>query len=283
MSGTIRLPQIREREFELLDGDFDALREIIKIRAGIHLSVGKKELVYGRVSRRLRHLKLRSFAEYRALLESNEDELVEFCNAMTTNLTSFFRESHHFDYFREQVLEPRLRDPRASRRIRIWSAACSSGEEPYSIAMVVRETLQDLRNWDVRILATDLDTEILARATAGVYPEDRLKALTRQRMLTHFSAIPGRPGHFSVAPELASLITFKQLNLTRDLPMSGPLDAIFCRNVIIYFDKDTQRDLFARIAALQRSDDVLFLGHSESLFKVSDDYVLQRKTIYRRV
>lgn len=283
MSGTIRLPQIREREFELLDGDFDALREIIKIRAGIHLSVGKKELVYGRVSRRLRHLKLRSFAEYRALLESNEDELVEFCNAMTTNLTSFFRESHHFDYFREQVLEPRLRDPRASRRIRIWSAACSSGEEPYSIAMVVRETLQDLRNWDVRILATDLDTEILARAMAGVYPEDRLKALTRQRMLTHFSAIPGRPGHFSVAPELASLITFKQLNLTRDLPMSGPLDAIFCRNVIIYFDKDTQRDLFARIAVLQRSDDVLFLGHSESLFKVSDDYVLQRKTIYRRV
>ena len=283
MSGTIRLPQIREREFELLDGDFDALREIIKIRAGIHLSVGKKELVYGRVSRRLRHLKLRSFAEYRALLESNEDELVEFCNAMTTNLTSFFRESHHFDYFREQVLEPRLRDPRASRRIRIWSAACSSGEEPYSIAMVVRETLQDLRNWDVRILATDLDTEILARAMAGVYPEDRLKALTRQRMLTHFSAIPGRPGHFSVAPELASLITFKQLNLTRDLPMSGPLDAIFCRNVIIYFNKDTQRDLFARIAVLQRSDDVLFLGHSESLFKVSDDYVLQRKTIYRRV
>lgn len=283
MSGTIRLPQIREREFELLDGDFDALREIIKIRAGIHLSVGKKELVYGRVSRRLRHLKLRSFAEYRALLESNEDELVEFCNAMTTNLTSFFRESHHFDYFREQVLEPRLRDPRASRRIRIWSAACSSGEEPYSIAMVVRETLQDLRNWDVRILATDLDTEILARAMAGVYPEDRLKALTRQRMLTHFSAIPGRPGHFSVAPELASLITFKQLNLTRDLPMSGPLDAIFCRNVIIYFNKDTQRDLFARIAVLQRSDDVLFLGHSESLFKVSDEYVLQRKTIYRRV
>jgi chemotaxis protein methyltransferase CheR len=283
VSGTIRLPQIREREFELLDGDFDALREIIKIRAGIHLSVGKKELVYGRVSRRLRHLKLRSFAEYRALLESNEDELVEFCNAMTTNLTSFFRESHHFDYFREQVLEPRLRDPRASRRIRIWSAACSSGEEPYSIAMVVRETLQDLRNWDVRILATDLDTEILARAMAGVYPEDRLKALTRQRMLTHFSAIPGRPGHFSVAPELASLITFKQLNLTRDLPISGPLDAIFCRNVIIYFDKDTQRDLFARIAVLQRSDDVLFLGHSESLFKVSDEYVLQRKTIYRRV
>ncbi len=276
-------PPMREREFELLDADFHALREIIKIRAGIHLSDGKRELVYGRVSRRLRHLKLRTFAEYRRLLESNEAELVEFCNAMTTNLTSFFRESHHFDYLREHVLEPRLRDPRASRRIRIWSAACSSGEEPYSIAMVVRETLQNLRQWDVRILATDLDTEILARAKAGVYPEDRLKGLAPQRLATHFSPTPGRPGHFSVAPEIAALITFKQLNLTRDLPMNGPLDAIFCRNVIIYFDKDTQRNLFAKIAVLQRRDDVLFLGHSESLFKVSDDYALQRKTIYRRV
>lgn len=283
MSGTIRLPQIREREFELLDGDFDALREIIKIRAGIHLSVGKKELVYGRVSRRLRHLKLRSFAEYRALLESNEDELVEFCNAMTTNLTSFFRESHHFDYFREQVLEPRLRDPRASRRIRIWSAACSSGEEPYSIAMVVRETLQDLRNWDVRILATDLDTEILARAMAGVYPEDRLKALTRQRMLTHFSAIPGRPGHFSVAPELASLITFKQLNLTRDLPMSGPLDAIFCRNVIIYFDRATQERVLKRLSHYLVHGGYLFVGHAEALHDMDLPLAPVAPSLYRRI
>jgi len=275
--------QAREREFELLDADFNALREIIKIKAGIHLSAAKKELVYGRISRRLRHLKLRTFAEYRRLLESNDAELVEFCNAMTTNLTSFFRESHHFDYLREHILEPRLRDPGASRRIRIWSAACSSGEEPYSIAMVVRETLQDLRKWDVRILATDIDTDILARASAGVYPEDRLKSLSRQRMQMHFSATPGQPGHFSVAPELASMITFKQLNLTRDLPMNGPLDAIFCRNVIIYFDKGTQQVLFAKIAVLQRSDDVLFLGHSESLFKVSDEYELLGKTIYRRV
>jgi chemotaxis protein methyltransferase CheR len=275
--------QAREREFELLDADFNALREIIKIKAGIHLSAAKKELVYGRISRRLRHLKLRTFAEYRRLLESNEAELVEFCNAMTTNLTSFFRESHHFDYLREHILEPRLRDPGASRRIRIWSAACSSGEEPYSIAMVVRETLQDLRKWDVRILATDIDTDILARASAGVYPEDRLKSLSRQRMQMHFWATPGQPGHFSVAPELASMITFKQLNLTRDLPMNGPLDAIFCRNVIIYFDKGTQQVLFAKIAVLQRSDDVLFLGHSESLFKVSDEYELLGKTIYRRV
>jgi chemotaxis protein methyltransferase CheR len=272
----------REREFELLDADFDALRRVIKLKAGINLSSAKKEMVYSRVSRRLRSLKLRTFAEYRRVLESNEEELVEFCNAMTTNLTAFFRESHHFDYLREHVLEPRLRDPRASRRIRIWSAACSSGEEPYSIAMVVRETLHDLQKWDVRILATDLDTDILSRAQAGIYPEERFKTLSRQRVLKHFLAEPDRPGYFRVVPELAALITFKQLNLTHALPMNGPLDAIFCRNVIIYFDKDTQRDLFVRIAALQRSDDLLFLGHSESLFKVSDAYDLIGKTIYRR-
>ena len=272
-----------EREFELHDADFDALREIIRNQAGISLSASKREMVYSRVSRRLRYLKLRSFAEYRRLIEADEAELVEFCNAMTTNLTAFFRESHHFDYLREHILEPRLRDPQASRRIRIWSAACSSGEEPYSIAMVVRETLQDLSKWDVRILATDLDTDILARAETGIYPEDRFKALDRQRQRMHFSAVPDRPGHHQVAPELASLITFKQLNLMDNLPMSGPLDAIFCRNVIIYFDKDTQRDLFARIAVLQRRDAILFLGHSESLFKVSDDYELLGRTIYRRV
>jgi chemotaxis protein methyltransferase CheR len=273
----------RGREFDMRDTDFDALREIIKSKAGISLSTSKQEMVYSRVSRRLRHLKLRTFTEYRRLLETDEVELVEFCNAMTTNLTAFFRESHHFDYLRHHVLEPRLRDPRASRRIRIWSAACSSGEEAYSIAMVVRETLQHLSRWDVRILATDLDTDILARAKAGVYPEERVKAVGRQRLQTHFSSVADRPEHYRVAPELASLITFKQLNLTHALPMSGPLDAIFCRNVVIYFDKETQRDLFERISVLQRSDDLLFLGHSESLFKVSEAYALLGRTIYRRV
>ena len=273
----------REREFDMSDADFDALRTIIKQKAGISLSSAKRELVYSRVSRRLRHLKMRSFSAYRRLLETDEAELVEFCNAMTTNLTAFFRESHHFDHLRKHLLELRLRDPRASRRIRIWSAACSSGEEPYSIAMVIRETLPDLSKWDVRILATDLDTDILARAKAGIYAEDRVKTLGAERLRAHFSPVPDRAGHYRIAPELASLITFKQLNLTQALPMTGPLDAIFCRNVIIYFDKDTQRDLFERISSLQRSAALLFLGHSESLFKVCDAYTLLGRTIYQRV
>ncbi|MGD0503197.1 MAG: protein-glutamate O-methyltransferase CheR [Steroidobacteraceae bacterium] len=273
----------REREFTFELADFDALRDLIKRNTGISLADSKMEMVYGRISRRLRHLKLRSFADYRSMLESDESEWIEFCNAMTTNLTSFFRESHHFDFLRDHVLRPKLSQPGASRRIRIWSAACSSGEEPYSIAMTVIEALPDFKRWDIRILATDIDSQILATARRGVYPTARLEALAPQRVRDHFQPLPGSAGQFRVAPEVASLVTFKQLNLVQPLPMKGPLDAVFCRNVIIYFDKDTQRELLGHIAALQRKDDLLFLGHSESLFKVSEDYGLIGRTIYRRI
>jgi chemotaxis protein methyltransferase CheR len=275
--------QDREREFVFEQADFDALRDLIKRNTGISLADSKMEMVYGRISRRLRHLKLRSFADYRRMLESDESEWIEFCNAMTTNLTSFFRESHHFDFLRDHVLRPKLGQPDASRRIRIWSAACSSGEEPYSIAMTVREAIPDFRRWDIRILATDIDSQILAAAQRGVYPAARLEALGERRLRDHFQPLAGDPGQYRVAPEVASLVTFKQLNLVQPLPMKGPLDAVFCRNVIIYFDKKTQKELLGRIAALQRKDELLFLGHSESLFKVSEDYALMGKTIYRRV
>jgi chemotaxis protein methyltransferase CheR len=273
----------REREFPFEPADFDALRDLIKNNTGISLADSKMEMVYGRISRRLRHLKLRSFADYRQMLETDESEWIEFCNAMTTNLTSFFRESHHFDFLRDHLLRPKLGQAGASRRIRIWSAACSSGEEPYSIAMTVREAIPDIASWDIRILATDIDSQILAAARRGVYPAARLEALGEKRVRDHFQPLAGNPGHYQVAPEVASLVTFKELNLVQPLPMKGPLDAVFCRNVIIYFDKDTQRGLLGRLAALQRKDDLLFLGHSESLFKVSEDYALLGKTIYRRV
>jgi chemotaxis protein methyltransferase CheR len=273
----------REREFAFDQADFDALRDLIKSNTGISLAGSKMELVYGRISRRLRHLKLRTFADYRRMLESDESELVEFCNAMTTNLTSFFRESHHFEYLRDHVLRPKLGQPDASRRIRIWSAACSSGEEPYSIAMTVREAIPDFKRWDIRILATDIDSQILAAARRGVYPAARLEALGERRLREHFQPLAGDPGQYQIAPDLASLVTFKQLNLVQPLPMKGPLDAVFCRNVIIYFDKATQKQLLGRVAALQRRDDLLFLGHSESVFKVSEDYALVGRTIFRRV
>jgi chemotaxis protein methyltransferase CheR len=274
---------MRLREFEFSHEDFEALRQLVKQITGINLSDQKRELVYGRLARRLRVLQLQSFAQYRDMLARDGGrEIVQFCNALTTNLTSFFREPHHFDYLREQVLAPLLNSS-ASRRLRIWSAGCSTGEEPYSIAMTILETLPDLRRWDVRILATDLDSDVLERGRRGLYTEDRLKHLTLQRRARFFRECREReaPCH-EVTPELKSLITFKQLNLMHALPMRGPLDAIFCRNVVIYFDKDTQRDLFARVAQLQQPGNLLFLGHSESLFKVSEQYSLIGKTVYRR-
>jgi len=274
----------RAREFAFSNEDFDALRRLVKELTGINLTEQKRELVYGRLARRLRALRLGTFAEYRDLLASDGgNEIGEFCNAITTNLTSFFRESHHFDYLREHLLQARAANRHASRRMRIWSAGCSTGEEPYSLAMTVLETLPELRTWDIKILATDLDSDVLAKARRGIYAAERVRAIGPQRLSRFFVEQRGRDGLcYEVAPELTSLITFRQLNLMHSLPMKGPLDAIFCRNVVIYFDKETQRELFARVSHLQRPGDILFLGHSESLFKVSERYTPIGKTIYRR-
>jgi chemotaxis protein methyltransferase CheR len=274
---------MRLREFDFSNEDFEALRRLVKQITGINLSDQKRELVYGRLARRLRALQLQSFAQYREFLaQDGGREIAQFCNAITTNLTSFFREPHHFDYLRDQVLTPMLKGG-AARRLRIWSAGCSTGEEPYSIAMTILEALPDFRRWDVRILATDLDSDVLERGRRGLYTEDRLKNLTLQRRTRFFEERRERDGLcYEVTPELRSLITFKQLNLMHPWPLRGPLDAIFCRNVVIYFDKDTQRDLFSRVAQLQQPGNLLFLGHSESLFKVSEQYSLIGKTVYRR-
>jgi chemotaxis protein methyltransferase CheR len=274
---------MRLREFEFGTEDFEALRKLVKQITGINLSDQKRELVYGRLARRLRALQLHSFAEYRDVLaRDGGQEIAQFCNAITTNLTAFFREPHHFDYLREQLLAP-MANSGAARRLRIWSAGCSTGEEPYSLAMTILEALPDIRRWDVRILATDLDSDVLERGRRGIYTEERLKNLSLQRRSRFFQERREREGlSYEATAELKSLITFKQLNLMHLLPMRGPLDAIFCRNVVIYFDKDTQRELFARVAQLQNSGNLLFLGHSESLFKVSEQYALIGKTVYRR-
>jgi chemotaxis protein methyltransferase CheR len=274
----------RVREFVFGNEDFQALRKLVKEITGINLSDQKRELVYGRLARRLRALRLRTFAEYRDLVASDGGrEIGELCNAITTNLTSFFRESHHFDYLREQVLQPLVAQRGGQRRIRIWSAGCSTGEEAYSLAMTVIESFPELRTWDVKILATDLDSDVLAKAQRGMYAADRVRSIGPQRLGRFFVEKRGKDGvSYEVSAELTALITFKQLNLMHPLPMKGPLDAIFCRNVVIYFDKDTQRELFSRIATLQRPGNLLFLGHSESLFKVSESYTPIGKTVYRR-
>ena len=272
------------KKFSFGAEDFAALRELVKTHTGIHLTEQKRELVYGRLSRRLRALGLESFRAYREVLERGDrEELVQFCNAITTNLTSFFREAHHFQYLSAELLSSRAADARSSRRLRFWSAGCSSGEEPYSLAMTIHEALPDARRWDIKILATDLDTEVLGRGRRGAYDEERVRGLPARRLERFFRREDGgRCARYAVTQELRDLITFRELNLMRTLPMKGGFDAIFCRNVIIYFDKDTQRDLFARIARLQRPGDLLFLGHSESLYRVSDEYALVGKTIYRR-
>ena len=276
------------REFAFSAEDFNALRALVHQVTGISLAENKRNLVYGRLSRRLRALGLGSFAEYRQLLVAEPDgvEMVEFCNAITTNLTSFFRESHHFEYLRQQRLAPLVNTPQG-HRFRIWSAGCSTGEEPYSIAMTVCEALgkgadQALRT-DLKILATDLDSDVLARARSGIYTADHVKGINSTQLGKFFDARQeGGLPRYVVKPAVARLITFKQLNLMHDLPMRGPLDVIFCRNVVIYFDKDTQRRLFQRFARLQRPGDLLFIGHSESMFKVSEAYTLIGRTIYQR-
>lgn len=272
----------RLREFSFDDQDFDAICVLVKSLTGINLTPQKRELVYGRLAVRLRALGVRTFREYRLIVAEEPDEQIRMCNAITTNLTAFFREPHHFEHLRDQVL-PAHREQAGQRRLRIWSAGCSTGEEPYSIAMTLLETLPEVHTWNVRILATDLDSDVLNTAALGKYPAERVKGLSGARLRRFFNEQKdGAASVFVVRPEVRRLVTFKQLNLMQPLPMPGPLDVVFCRNTVIYFDKDTQRDLFARIAPLQRPGDLLYLGHSESLLSVSDDYESIGRTTYLR-
>ncbi len=272
-------------EFEFSDQDFQRVRRIINEVAGISLADSKRELVYSRLARRLRQCGLQRFEDYCNLLETgeNEAELREFINALTTNLTAFFREVHHFDFLAADLLPALVRaNNLGKRRIRIWSAGCSTGEEPYSIAMVLRETLP-MTGWDVKILATDLDSNVLATAERGVYECSRVKELSEARLRHWFQkGRNAQEGWVRAAPALRDLITFRQLNLMDDWPMRGPFDLIFCRNVVIYFDKPTQRVLFERFADLLVEQGHLFVGHSESLFKVTERFAPLGKTIYRK-
>lgn len=271
------------REFAFGEDDFQALRTLVKQETGINLTDAKRELVYARVARRLRALNLKSFRQYRRLLKGDGGaELVQLCNAITTNLTAFFREPHHFEYLRTQVLGPMVAAPPPQRRLRVWSAGCSTGEEPYSIAMTILEAVPDVQRWDIRILATDLDSNVLEHARRGVYTADRLRYLGAAPRERFFRRVDDAQRSYEVGPELRRLVTIKSLNLMNAFPMKGPLDIIFCRNTIIYFDKETQRHLFARLSRLQSPGQLLFLGHSETLFRTCDAYSLVGRTIYRR-
>ena len=275
----------RQKEFHFSDKEFKFISDLVGERTGIVLSSAKRQMVYGRLSRRLRQLKLTKFSDYCDMLTSgHEEELIEFTNAITTNLTAFFRENHHFEHLKNTVLPEVIRNNANTKRIRIWSAGCSSGEEPYSIAMCVREALPKSSGWDIKILATDLDSNMVQRGKDGVYTSERVEGLTPARMKRWVKKGKGENADkVRMSDELRELITFKELNLMENWPIKGPFDFMFCRNVVIYFNKDTQRILFDRYADLLAPKAHLFIGHSESLNKVTERFALLGKTIYQKV
>lgn len=287
MSGvlnSVTLP-IVEHEFPISDAEFVRACQMIADVTGISMSPTKRHLVVRRLSPRLRALGLDSFDAYLNHIATGDfAEREHFCNAVTTNLTSFFRESHHFDYLAKDVVpELRARATGYRPRLRIWSAGCSTGEEPYSIAMVLRESLPDIDRWDARVLCTDIDTDVLRTGRAGLYGPDRVRGLAPARLNQWFERTGDDPAApYRVTEPLQRLLAFKRLNLMAQWPMRGPFDVIFCRNTIIYFDRDTQRRLIERMANLLSDDGVLILGHSETLHRISDRFRLIGRTVYRK-
>ena len=273
----------QEREFSFTDEQFRFLAALANKRTGIVLAEHKKDMVYSRLVRRLRALRLRSFAEYCTLMESSEgdDEIGNLVNAITTNLTSFFREGHHFEHLHDQVLTPLVKKTGGDKRLRIWSAGCSAGMEPYSIAMTVKSAFKNLSTWDAKILATDIDTNMLNTGTAGQYAQEQLENIP-EHYRSDVSVVKGND-RIQMSDSLKEMIAFKPLNLLEHWPMSGSFDAVFCRNVVIYFDKPTQAKLFNRMADLIKPDGWLYIGHSENLFNVCDRFELIGRTIYQKV
>lgn len=279
--------ETKGKEFLFTENDFNYLSQLAGTRTGINLSSGKRELIYGRLARRLRTLGLKSYKQYcDRLKDGDEEELTHFINAITTNVTSFFRENHHFEFLAKNLLPNLVKkhDGVNRPRLRVWSAGCSSGEEPYSIAMVLQESIPEIDLWDAKILATDLDSNILDKASRGVYPLQRIEDISLARRKRWFNqGIDNNAGTTKVRDELRRMITYRQLNLTEEWPMRGPFDVIFCRNVTIYFDKPTRIMLLNRFANLLSEGGHLFVGHSESLFGLTDRFRSVDRTIHQKV
>lgn len=262
------------REFHFTEQDFEKVRKLIYDYAGIALSPTKHDMVYGRLARRLRALGLSTFQQYLQILErGNSKEFELFTNSLTTNLTSFFREAHHFDMLRQHLTENK-----SQGSFSIWCSASSTGEEPYSIAISACEAFDSLRP-PVKIIATDLDTNVLETAKNAIYSGDEVQKLAPQRVQRYFNKLAD--GRYAVKQELRDMIVYRRLNLVEaNWMIRGPFDAIFCRNVMIYFDKPTQLKILQRFAPLMRATGLLFVGHSENLYHASDIFKLRGKTVY---
>ncbi len=272
-----RLPGSPAREFGYARRDFQRVRELIYSHAGISLNESKTEMVYSRLARRLRITGHREFSAYLDLLaDANHPEWEGFVNALTTNLTEFFRESHHYPVLARHALAS------TRRPFRVWSAACSTGEEPYSLAITLCETFRSDEP-PIEILATDLDTQVLDKGEAGIYEADRVEGMEPSRLKRFFLKGSGqRAGQVRVRASTRKLVKFQQLNfLSPQWAVTGTFDAIFCRNVLIYFDKPTQHRVLRRLSAHLTSDGLFFAGHSESLLHAADVFVPIGKTVYR--
>ena len=276
-----------KREFNFDRKHFDFIAGLLYKLAGISLAPHKIEMMYSRLARRLRELNIKDFDTYCALVESEkgEAEIRFLVNALTTNLTSFFRESHHFDHLAKTTLEAvKASQVQSGKpRLRIWSAGCSSGPEPYTIAMVLCANIPDIRRWDAKILATDIDTHMVDTARRGVYAAESAKTIPTDLRGRFTKPIrDNSEPAITMADELRRLITFKPLNLLEPWPMKGPFDAIFCRNVLIYFDRPGRTAVIEKFASLLPEGGFLYLGHSESLYGVSGSFSQVGATIYRR-
>lgn len=274
------------REFEFSDADFRNLAQYAYDQAGIALSDSKRNLVYSRLSRRLRALGMTAFREYREYLAENPSELESFINAISTNLTKFFREAHHFDHFRTHVAVPFVQAAhgKMGQRLRVWSAGCSTGEEPYSVAVVLKREIRDIDRHDVKILATDIDTEVLGKGARGEYPAASIDEVPKTYR-EFFQPAGGNRNSEQVVVnrDVRTLITFRRLNLMEKWPFTGNFDAIFCRNVMIYFDGPTKTALVERFTQKLKPGGWLYIGHSESLVGAHAGLRLIGRTTYRRV
>lgn len=269
----------KQREFLFTDEDFERVRKLIYERAGISLAPIKRDMVYSRLARRLRALNIDSFAAYLQFLLSSqgEEEWELFVNSLTTNLTSFFREAHHFEILQRYMAGLK------QRPIRIWCSAASTGEEPYTLAITACETFGSLTP-PVEIVASDIDTNVLAKAQRGVYPIERVERLSSERLRRFFLKGTGaQEGMVRVRPELQKLIRFTRVNLLdARYPVEGPFDVMFCRNVMIYFDKPTQYEILKKFVPLLKQDGLLFAGHSESFLHAANLFHSLGRTVYER-
>ncbi|WP_448214262.1 CheR family methyltransferase [Colwellia sp. MEBiC06753] len=279
MSGT------RSRAFTLSNSDFKFICDYVYNSSGIVLGESKREMVYRRLTRVVRERKLASFADYCTLLKANpESENAYFINAITTNLTSFYREKHHFDYLAKTEFPALLVKNKASKRIRLWSSASSTGEEPYSLAITTYQSFASyLTSWNIKILATDIDSNVLEVAKAGVYSAQKIDDVPVNIQKQFFKQGEGaNKDKVKVSQKVKDLITFKQLNLLHDWPMTGKFDVVLCRNVIIYFDKPTQQELFERYYEILPPGGLLMLGHSENLGSFQRYFENVGRTIFRK-